>query len=407
MMKNIVILTLLALFILPACDKTSNNIKPEEEKPNPFKAAIVEQNNNFSLEIFKEITGNEESNTNIFISPLSMYYALSMAATGSATETKQEFVNLLGWQDKTDEEVLSAIKELSQDLTPSNANVILKIANSLWQRQGAPIKQSYKDQTQEYFDAEVRELDFNSPEAVEVINSWIEVKTNDLIQDMLDQISPDAIMYLINAIYYKADWKYKFDEEDSFEGNFMNANNQEVNATFMTQKTNLDYLSNDLFTSVKLPYIDSNFYMTILLPKDNFSTNDILDQMNSSNWSQWQSEYQLNEVTVTLPRFKYEFGVRNINAELQAMGLVKAFSRTEADFSLISNEQIYISRVLHKAYIEVNEEGSEAAAATIIEIIYTSIGEDIIFNANKAFVFTICHKPTNSILFMGKLSEPQ
>jgi len=390
--------------ILFSCDDKQSK-EPEIEDIAPIKQAIIESNNSFSLDIFKQIVRNEEPEKNVFISPLSMYYALSMAGTGAANKTKDEFIELLGWENKTDEEILKSMNELYLNLKPQNIGVTLEIANSLWSRKGAPIKDIYKNQTQDYFDAEVRELDFTSPEAVDIINSWIEVKTNNKIQDMLDVISPDAIMYLINAVYFKANWKYEFKEEDTFEGQFYKTNGTSDKVDYMQQKTNLNYFSNDLFTSVKLPYADSNFYMEILVPNNSFNTDDILNQMSIENLKNWNLQYAMHEVLVTLPKFKFDFGTRNIVPELQSLRLNEAFS-PNADFSPITDIQIYISRVLHKAFIEVNEKGSEAAAATIIEFEYTSIGnESFSLMANKPFIFSICHEPTQSIMFLGRVEN--
>ena len=404
-MKNL-LLILAVLFLIVSCDKQNTTNNPTNTNP-VLKSAIIEQSNSFSLDIFKKIINNEDAEENVFISPLSMYYALGMAGTGAANETKQEFVNLLGWQNQTEEEILVSMKELYNDLMPNQTGITFEIANSLWQRQGAPIKSAYKKQTQEYFDAEVRELDFASPEAVEVINSWIEVKTNDKIQDMLDQISPDVIMYLINAVYFKANWKYQFKEEDSLESPFTKSNGTSNNVTFMRQKTVLPYLSNNLFSSVKLPYTDTNYYMAILLPNQNLSVDELTSAITIDKWNSWKQEYTTQEVTVSLPKFKFSFGTRNINEELQSLGLLKAYSPNEADFSNITDVQIFISRVLHKAFIEVNEKGSEAAAATIIEFENTSVSPSYSLFANRPFIFAICHEATNSIMFIGKVAYPQ
>jgi len=336
-----------------------------------------------------------------------MYYALSMAGVGSDTETRSEFNALLGWENQSENEVLTSMKGLYTELMPPTNKVKLTIANSLWQKMGAPIKVEYKNLVAEYFDAEVRELDFANPESVNIINSWIEVKTNNLIQDMLDAISPDAIMYLINAIYFKGDWKYVFDTEDNFQAPFYKADGNNEMVTYMHQKTYLNHLQNDNFALVQLPYSDSNYCMTLLLPNENTTTNDLLTQLNSQNWKSWSTALQMDEVEISLPKFKYKFGTRNINSELQTMGLLKAFNANEADFSKISDIQIYISRVLHQAFIEVNEQGSEAAAATILEFENTSIGNDVKLVFNKPFIYAIEHKPTQSILFIGKVAFPE
>lgn len=404
-MNKYILFFISIIILFSACDKSLNPKTEDLKEENPLKSAVVKQNNNFSLEIFKEIIACEDANTNVFISPLSMYYALAMAAIGSDTETRTEFNTMLGWNNMAETEVLEAMKELSNDLKPANENVTLSIANSMWQRQGASVNENYKSLVHDYFDAEARELDFSSVEAVEIINSWIEVKTNNLIKNMLDDIPADAFMYLINAIYYKADWLYKFKEEDSYDGDFIMEDYNMVDATFMTQKSNFQYFSNNTFQAIKLPYADTNFYMAVFLPNQEYEIADIINQINSENWTSWNSEYSLQEVTLTLPRFKVAYGVKLINEELQALGLHQAFEPT-ADFSKITDADIYISRVMHKAVIEVNEEGSEAAAATVVEYVETSAGNQLYFTANKPFVYAICHEPSNSILFIGTLVDP-
>ena len=404
-MKNTISL-FLALLLFASCNKQNTIDNPPNSDPL-LKSAIVEKNNSFSIDIFKELINNEDTEKNIFISPLSMYYALSMAGTGAANETRAEFVKLLGWENKTENEILKSMKGLYNDLMPHQSGISFEIANSLWQKQGAAIKESYKNLAREYFDAEVRELDFASPEAVDVINSWIEVKTNNKIKDMLDIIPPDAFMYLINAVYFKANWKYQFEEDNNIEDIFTQTNGTAGDVTYMRQNTNLQYLSNSLFTSVKLPYTDSNYYMAVFVPNQNIGVNELTAAITANKWKEWNNEYTIREVTVTLPKFKYSFGTRNINKELKSLGLVKAYSN-EADFSNITDIQIYINRVLHKAFIEVNESGSEAAAATIVEVNYISADEPLYYiNANKPFVFAICHEPTNSILFIGRVAYPE
>jgi serpin B len=408
-MKKLSFLHLTALWVALFWGCNTNNEPEPVTNPEitPLKAALIESNNDFSYQIFNQIVANETNNTNVFISPLSMYYALSMAALGADTDTRTEFDALLGWAGKDETEVLESLKSLYQQLMPPNNEVKLDIANSLWQREGAPIKEAYKNQVAGNFDAEVRTLDFTNPESVAIINGWIADKTNDLIKDMLDQISSDAIMYLINAIYFKGDWLYVFDEEDNLQMPFYKADGTNTHVTFMRQKTNLNYLNNEQLIGVQLPYSDTNYCMTLLIPKEGLAIDAIIEEMNAESMKTWTEAMQMKEIEIQLPKFKYGFGTRNINPELQRMGLLKAYSPSEADFSKITDLQIYISRVMHKAFIEVNEKGSEAAAATIIEFENTSIGEETMAYFNKPFVFTIQHLPTQTLLFMGKVAYPE
>jgi serpin B len=406
MKTSIWLLIAVASMLVPlAC--TDQPVNPDTDSYSYKKAALVQQNNRFSLQIFSEITKNETDETNVFVSPLSMYYALAMAATGSDTETRAEFEALLGWENRTEEEVLELMLNLYTELMPQKDKLTLAIANSLWQRNGFPVFNSYKDTVHKFFDAEIQSLDFNDQQAVAIINAWIESKTQGLITDMLDQLSPDAVMYLINAIYFKGDWKYVFEPDDNLQAVFYKADGSTETVTYMNQKTHLNYLKNDLFTSVQLPYTDSSYCMTLLLPDPSVGIDGLLTVLNTENWTSWKKAYEMSEVTVALPKFKFAFGLRNINQELNDLGLVSAFNPIAADFSKISDQQINISRVLHKAYIEVNEQGSEAAAATVVEFEYTSNDGQKTLSLNRPFVFAIEHKPTQTLLFIGKVAFPE
>lgn len=395
------------VFVLAPMACTEHTLNPDTDSYSFKKAALVQDNNAFSFQIFTEITQNEDAGNNVFISPLSMYYALAMAAAGSDTETRAEFEALLGWDNQTEEEVLDVMKNLHTELMPHKDKLTLAIANSLWQRNGFPVFDTYKNTIHEYFDAEIHSLDFNHPQAVETINQWIETETQGLIPDMLDQISPDAVMYLINAIYFKGDWKYVFEPDDNLQAPFYKADGSSATVTYMNQKTHLNYLKNDLFTAVQLPYTDSSYCMTLLLPEPEVGIDGLLPVLNAENWTSWTKAYEMSEVTVALPKFKFAFGLRNINQELNDLGLVSAFNPIAADFSKITDHQINMSRVLHKAFIEVNEKGSEAAAATVVEFEYTSNDGQKTLSLNRPFVFAIEHKPTQTLLFVGKVAFPE
>jgi len=400
-----ILLPLLIACLLISCNKNTDN-SDDVFTISPQKAAIIESNNNFAFDIFREIIHNDPSNENVFISPLSMYYALSMAGIGAANDTKQEFIRLLGWEDKSDDEILNSMKELYSDLQPKNPSVNLQIANSMWSYHGAPIKENYKNQMLNYFDAEVREIDFMKPEAVDIINSWIEDETNNKIEDMLDIIPSNIFMYLINAVYFKADWKYEFKENDTDTGVFTKTDGSTSDVDYMTQTTNLKYFENDKFASVKLPYADSTFCMMVMVPKGLLSANDMIADLTPENWQNWNTDFHSEEVQLTIPKFSFSYGTRLINDELITLGLEEAFELS-ADFTPITDISICISRVLHKAFIEVNEQGSEAAAATIVEFRKFSTGSDDGYRltANCPFVFAICHERSQSIMFIGKVEN--
>ena len=330
-----------------------------------------------------------------------------MAGIGSDGTTLQEFRNLLGWEEPNDTLVLEAMQQIYTDITPTTNTITLEIANSLWQRTGFTVYDSYKSRIATYFDGEVSELDFGSPNALETINSWIENKTHGKVQDMLDYIPSNAVLYLINAIYFKGDWKYIFDEKNTADNNFYKIDGEPVSVPFMKQSTAVKYVSNDQFSMISLPYADSSYTMLILLPSAQTGIEGMMEQLTTENWKSWQQQLTYDIVDISIPKFKFEYGTRLINDELKTLGLQHAFD--DADFSRMTPEGVYISRVLHKAFIEINEKGSEAAAATIVEIIKynNEPNPNPQFIANRPFLFAICHQPTSTILFVGKVANPE
>jgi serpin B len=298
------------------------------------------------------------------------------------------------------------MKQITEEITPTSGKVTLETANSLWQLPIFPIYDSYKSQLQSYLNAEARVLDFTQPNAVDIINGWIEDKTHDKVQDMLDGIPPGVVMYLINAVYFKGDWKYTFEEKNTKPGTFYINNETYVPVSLMHQITYLKYYENKTFSMVSLPYADSAYRMLVLLPSQQNTLNDVIDGLTPSTLSNWQNEAKYEKVNIYLPKFKFADGTRLINEELKSLGLTDAFDE-RANFSKITSDPIMISRVLHKSFIEVNEKGSEAAAATIVETWITSvIADQYDFYANRPFIFAIYHEPSNTILFIGKLANP-
>jgi serpin B len=231
-------------------------------------------------------------------------------------------------------------------------------------------------------------------------------KTNEKIPDIIESISPSAVMYLINAIYFYGTWKYEFDENDTEEKDFYLENGTSIKVAMMAQEADLNYTNNDLFSAVELPYGSEHYSMMVLLPEGQNKVKDVIDQLSPENWELWIENLAEQEVVVNLPKFKFMFE-DSLNNELIDMGMGEAFSPI-ADFTKInSNGNLYISMVKQKAYIDVNEKGTEAAAVTVVEIELTSVGPDKkYFIVNKPFVFVIKEHDTNAIIFLGKVMDP-
>ncbi len=399
-----------SLLLLISCEK--NDPDPANREPGKIEltkksAELIEADHQFAFEVFKEVDGLSEEE-NLMISPLSVSYALGMTLNGADGTTRDAFRDVLHFGDLTDQEVNESYKELMSQLVTLDDNVKFSIANSIWYKMGYNVLQEFIDANRDYFDAAVEELDFSDPQSVDIINGWIEEKTNDKIKDMLDFIPADAVMYLINAIYFNATWKYQFDAEDTYSGNFTLENGSNHQVEYMQVEGGFGYTNQDDFTAVELPYGDSTFSMVVLLPKPGITTSELVEEMDGASWDSWFEHSYNTNVHVQLPKFKYGFKSL-LNDPLIELGLGVAFTPA-ADFTRITPPGgLMISRVIHQTFIDVKEEGTEAAAATIVEIIETSAGGGgpIQFKVDRPFLYVIKENSTGAILFMGKVGKPE
>ena len=367
---------------------------------------LVESDNSFGLKLFKEIA-KTQVDTNIFISPLSIAMALSMTYNGSAGTTEEAMRNTLEFGNMSFQDINESFKSLIQLLTNLDPKVKFQIANSIWYRLGFSVEQDFLDVNKTYFDAEVRDLDFSSPTAPDIINAWVDENTNGKIKEIIDRINPLVVMYLINAIYFKGTWTYEFDKDLTTDDIFTKTDSSQVPCRMMNQEGNFSYLENTDFQAVDLPYGDGKFSMTILLPKPGKSIDEFIAEITTENWIQWTNAFTENAGKLYMPKFKLEYEIK-LNKSLSNMGMGIAFDIRQADFSRINpNEDLFISEVKHKTFVEVDEEGTEAAAVTSVEISLTMTDPTgFIMVVNRPFVFIIRENHSNTILFMGKVVEP-
>ena len=396
---------LMALAILPSCEK-DNPVKdgPRELVLNKKSAEIIQADQQFAFELFRQVcTLSEEEN--IMISPLSVSCALGMTMNGSAGTTLDAFYRVLHFGELTNQEVNESYKDLMDQLVRLDDQVKFSIANSIWYRMGFNVLEEFINTNRTWFDAEVSGLDFSDPQSVDVINGWIEDKTEGKIRDMLDYIPADAVMYLVNAIYFNASWKYRFDPDDTYQGSFHLQDGSSSSAGFMKINGAFRHAFTEEYSAVELPYGDSSFSMVVVLPAQGLSPGDLVEGMDAGEWDNLVATLQMGNLQLELPKFKYGFKDL-LNDALDSLGLGVAFSGS-ADFSRISpGADLFISRVIHQAFIDVKEEGTEAAAATIVEILETSAGPQSAFRADRPFLYFIKENSTGAILFMGKVGKP-
>ena len=410
-MKRIVLISIILGIILSghSCDRFSD--KPEPKKMNLTKKSLelIESDNNFGLEFFQKVS-TDNTTENIMVSPLSVALALGMTYNGAEGTTKDAMKEALKLGSLTDEEINASYKSIIDQLLKLDPKVILSIANSIWYKLNFQVQNEFIDLNKEYYYAEVNELDFTLPDAKDIINGWVNEKTKGLIPAIIDNIPPEAVMYLINAIYFKGVWMYEFDPDDTREQDFYPEDGMTQKVDMMQMEGDLLFTSNDLFDAISLPYGDGQFNMFIMLPKGENTTGDIVAELNNDNWNTWINSLGTQQVVVKLPKFKFEF-FRLLNDDLSSMGMGIAFDPANADFTGINpGGGLFISRVLHKTFIEVNEEGTEAAAVTAVEIGYNSIGPEPnvrYFTADHPFLFAIRENSSGTILFMGRVNLPE
>jgi len=400
----------ISVLIFTSCEK-NDPIQTEAAKITLHKKAaeLIKADNALAFELLREVNQLSQED-NIMISPLSISYALGMTYNGAAGTTLQAFNEVLHFGDLSADEVNESYKDLMEQMLNLDKKVDFSIANSIWYKEDFQVLTDFINTNQDYFDAAVKEVNFSDPATLDLINGWIEDKTNDKIRDMLDYIPGNAVMYLINAIYFNAPWKYEFDKSETYSGEFKLSGGSSHQVDYMRVSGNFQYTHNEDFTAVELPYGDSAFSMLVMLPAYGNSVNDLIAGMEIDKWEQWFENSSFTGVQIDLPKFKYDFK-ELLNDPLINLGLGVAFSPNEADFSRITPEGgIWISRVIHQSFIDVQEEGTEAAAATIVEMVERSAGggsSAIPFKADRPFLYLIRENSTGAIVFIGKVGKPE
>lgn len=410
-MKTTFWFILIFFFVACACDKTENT--PGETDKLPEKSAqLIEADNTFGLELFSRAAAIAKTNENTLVSPLSVSLALAMTYNGAQGQTKTDMEKTLKLAGLTSEQINSAYQSLVAALQSSDPDVLLEMANAIYFRQGFTVLPDFISVNQKYYNAAVNALDFGSPHAVNTINAWVAQKTKDKIPTIINQIESDLVMILLNAVYFNGIWKYKFDDQNTRNLTFRLENGTTKETPMMNQEASLEYLSNSLFSAVNLPYGKGQFQMTVILPKENKTTADVISELNMENWRTWMKSFKTEKkVEVTMPRFKFAWELK-LNQLLTDMGMGSAFSSVAADFSGINKDRdLYIGYVIHKTYVDVNENGTEAAAVTAVGIFITSAPptdlQKIYFTVDRPFLFTITEKSTGAILFIGEVTNPE
>ncbi len=385
----------------------SNNNLPPIGNVTSFDEAV----NAFALKFYKEFHRDHGDN-NIFISPYSIFTALAMAYEGARNTTAEEMKNVLSIEQ--DNESFHRYMQMLYEYLNERSEYNISTANALWPRIGYNLLQNYINIIETYYGGKISEVDYSKPEeAAGIINSWIENKTNHLIKNLISPaaITPDTMLILTNAIYFKGIWKLRFDITNTTIREFKTPNgNIDVPMMQMVNTNNFfNYTENEEMQVLELPYSGDNISMLIFLPKKSFNISDIVEYLNETTFYNIIDSMSEKKVDIYLPRFEIKTPMYELNRYLTDLGMPTAFS-ANADFSGIDGVGgLSISQVLHKAFIKVDENGTEAAAATAVMFV-TSVNGDsnsrIIFDCDHPFLFMIYHKQSNTILFMGSIVNP-
>lgn len=383
-----------------AANESRGSASPEQP------AAIAEANNKFALDLYRQLRQAQPGN--LFFSPSSISTALAMTAAGARGETAAEMAQMLHLPQT--QEVHAALHAFLQQLNAQDSGYQLVIANRLWGQQGYQFQPDFLETTKRYYNASLVPVDFRQSEKVrQTINDWVGEATQGKISDLIPPGALDELSRLVltNAIYFKGKWQLPFAEQATQQALFHTSPQKSVAVPLMSNKGRYAYGMFGDWQLVELPYTGEKLSMMVLLPSEGKSLAELAPQLSPQKLQQWAEGLRPQEVQVYLPRFKMtaQFGLKET---LQQLGMRQAFDAGKADFSgIASQDELFISAVIHKAYVEVNEEGTEAAAATGVVVGVRSLPPPpVIFRADRPFVFLIRDRESGAILFLGQLIEP-
>jgi serpin B len=369
---------------------------------------LAKASNGFGFDLFQELRRNA-SDKNVFFSPLSVSMALAMTYNGTEGQTKQAMGRALKVQGMDLAELNRASADLLNTLKSADPKIELAIANSLWARRGMRFKEDFLARNRQFFGAEISTLDFGDPQSAATINRWVSANTKGKIDKIIDRIDAQQVMFLINAVYFKGQWQRRFEKSLTQPQPFHMVGGQQKQTPLMAQSGNYQYYRGDKFQAVNLPYGEGGASLYLFLPDPESSLDEFLKGLSYQKWEEWTKDFHDAPGDVKLPRFKLDYE-NTLNQALSNLGMGVAFT-PRADFSGMRSERdVFISEVKHKAVVEVNEEGTEAAAATSVGIMVTSVRptpQRFTFIADRPFLMAIRDSRSGAILFLGAVMEPK
>ena len=403
-------LSLLIFAGLISCSKENGeeqDLTPENIELTVKGAEVITHVNEFGVELFTKVAADEEAN--LMLSPLSASTALTMLLNGCAEDTYDQLRATLKYPETmTISEINEVYKSLVSQLLVVDPKVKLALANAIFYRQGFNVKDPFLSTMDTEFNAEIAGLDFLLPSALTTINKWAGDNTNGKIPKVLNEISPDAVMFIMNALYFKGDWSYQFDKDLTSDRAFHSSISNSVQVKTMKGDIGSRMTSGTGYRAIEMPYGRTNFTMVVIVPEGTLS--DFYPSFTAEKWntitSALDAQAEFGEVTVYMPKYKFSYE-KYLNDQLKSMGMLDAFNPDLADLSGIADASIFVSFVKQNTFVEVDEEGTEAAAVTTIGIELTSMPPQAReFVIDKPFVFAIRERTTNTLLFIGQVINP-
>lgn len=395
----------LTVGMLASCSEdepVTPNIKynPGTIKLTTAQQAQVENSNEFAWKFFKEVSKGEQQD--VFVSPLSVTYALGMLSNGAVGDTQKEILEGLEFRSGKVEDINSLCHQLMIESPKLDKSTQLSMANAVVANKKIQLQPTFQNVVKKQYDALVASKDFGSPATLSFINQWASDHTHGMVPKILERINPDGVSYLLNALYFKGIWYRQFDKKHTKKEAFTKADGTKSQVQMMHQKEQFLIGENEMYQTVVLPYGNGSYEMIVVLPREGKKLSDVLVAMNGKQWKDNLKATRFAEVDLKLPRFTSVYN-RELNDVLKLLGMNAMFDPSKANLTKMSAVSSFVSMVLQKAKIEVDEEGSKAAAVTVVETLTTAAppSRPIMFHANRPFMYAIAEHSTGTIFFMG------
>jgi serine protease inhibitor len=412
-LRKLVVLSLGILFLgVGGCDGfTGVGPDPSDPTPEPIvhlprdltasELQVIQASNDFGFDLLREVAGEDPSAT-VFLSPFSASMALGMALNGANGGTFDAMRETLRFGDLAEEEINASFAGLLALLVDLDPDVETAVANAVWHREGTILREDFRDRVQDAFSARIEGLDFSAPGAADVINSWVSEATRGRIDEMVTPPIPaNVVAYLMNAIYFKAGWTVPFDPEHTTRAPFYLPDGSSETVDMMVRDDTIPYFGTDRYDAVDLAYAGQAYSMTVVVPREGLDLHDLVQELDAEEWGAMTAGFTTRRTHLSLPRFEVEWEGA-LNDALAAMGMGPAFDGG-ADFSrMFEGTAAWIDQVKQKSFVRVDEEGTEAAAATSV-VMVTSMPPQV--RADRPFLFVIRERLSDTILFMGMIVE--